>query len=187
MTQLLFVDAHAPEWSDKARALTVEYFQWMNQQIVQTCHFSIEDIVGMPLLNYVDTACDTICPKDPTRSRFYLLVVGADALAMGGIRSLPDGSAEIVRVFTHPLSRGRGYGAAILSRLITDAKQLGYQTLKLDTGNFMNSAHALYESFGFKDCAPYDGAEPPLALMPYWRFMECSLIPRSPKEHHGNK
>lgn len=175
MTRPQFVDAHSPQWADQARSLTVAYFQWMNQQITEACAFSIEDIVGMPLLNYVDSAWSTICPNDSARGKFYLLVAGSAAVAMGGIRRLPDGSAEIVRIYTEPGHRGKGYGAIILTRLISDAKQLGFQTLKLDTGNFMKAAHALYESFGFRDCAPYAGAEPPPELLPYWRYMERSL------------
>lgn len=173
---LEFVDAHAKDWSAKTHALTMAYFEWMNEQIVEQCQFSIEDIVGMPLVSYVGSVYESICPARADQGRFYLLVSDKEAVAMGGIRRLPDGCAEIVRVYTNPAHRGKGYGAMVLDKLIYDATVWDCQKIKLDTGNFMTSAHNLYESLGFKDIKPYVGAEPPAALLPYWRFMEKSLI-----------
>lgn len=173
---LKFVNAHDSAWEVQAHCLTMAYFEWMNQEIKAACPFSIEDIVGMPLADYVAQALDTICPNDALSARFYLLVVDEVAVAMGGIRRLPDGSAEIVRIYTDPEHRGHGYGRHVLNKLMADAVSLGYKTLKLDTGLFMKSAHRLYESLGFQDCEAYVGAEPPPELRPFWRFMERYLL-----------
>lgn len=170
-----FVDAHSPEWINQAMALTMDYFEWMNQEIIKTCQFSIADIVEMPLATYVTTIFKTICPDNPDQGVFYLLVIDGVAVGMGGLRRLPGGQAEIVRIYTQPMHRGKGYGGMVLARLIDDAKHLDCRLLNLDTGIFMNSAYALYESYGFKDCEPYEGAEPPAALFPYWRFMQLPL------------
>lgn len=177
-----FVNAHDKAWECRAHCLTMAYFEWMNQEIKAACPFSIEDIVGMPLGEYVAHAVHTICPDDTSSARFYLLVADGAAVAMGGIRRLPNGDAEVVRIYTDPNYRGHGYGTLVLNKLIADAGSLGYKTLKLDTGLFMKSAHKLYESLGFSDCEPYEGAEPPSELLPYWRFMEkllrtdCSVL-----------
>lgn len=172
---LIFADAHDKAWSVQAHCLTMAYFEWMNQEIKAACRLSIEDIVGMPLQDYVAHALDTICPEDASSARFYLLILDGAAVAMGGIRRLPNGNAEVVRIYTDPQHRGHGYGTLMLKKLMADAVELGYETLKLDTGLFMKSAHRLYESLGFQDCVAYVGAEPPPELMPYWRFMERSL------------
>jgi GNAT superfamily N-acetyltransferase len=171
-----FVDAHAPDWVDKAMYLTMHYFEWMDQEIRTTCGFSIPDIVGMPLPAYIQSVADTICPNVPNESIFYLLVVDDVAIGMGGLRRLSQDSAEIVRIYLDPKYRGCGYGSKMVDRLIDDARQFGYVRLYLDTGEFMKSAHRIYESYGFEICAPYEGAEPPKELHPYWRFMVRSLI-----------
>ncbi len=177
---LKFVNAHDNLWGKQAQRLTMAYFEWMNREIKSACPFSIEDIVGMPLADYVAQAVDTICPDDASSARFYLLVADGVAVAMGGIRRLPDGDAEVVRIYTDPNYRGHGYGTLVLKKLMADAVSLGYKTLKLDTGLFMKSAHRLYESLGFQDCEAYVGAEPPPELLPFWRFMAFDLLTDCP-------
>ncbi len=155
--------------------MIMDYFRWMNEQIIETCHFSISDFVGMSLSDYVASVHSTICPDRADQGKFYLLVVDGHAVSMGGMRRLQDGSAEVVRIYTQPGARGKGYGGVMLSRLIADAEAWGCPSIKLDTGNFMKSAHRLYETFGFTETLPYFGAEPPPELFPFWRFMERPL------------
>lgn len=171
MQILEFVDAHSQAWHDQALRLTMQYFEWMDREIRATCGFSIPDIVGMPLPAYIQSAADTICPNVPNESIFYLLVQDGVAVGMGGIRMLSTECAEIVRIYVDPKWRGKGYGVKLLDRLIDDSRSFGYKRLNLDTGVFMTSAHRVYERCGFKDCSPYEGAEPPEVLHPYWRFM----------------
>jgi GNAT superfamily N-acetyltransferase len=171
MTTPKFVNAHSSEWIQQARLLTKTYFEWMNREIIEACHFSIPDIVGMPLDVYLENVAKTICPDDALHSVYYLLVIDDRAVGMGGLRRLPDGHGEIVRIYVDPSCRGQKLGSMLMRRLISEAENLGYSRLYLDTGVFMKSAHRLYESYGFVDCNAYAGAEPPVALHPYWRFM----------------
>lgn len=94
---------------------------------------------------------------------------------MGGIRANRPGVAEIKRLYVRPAHRGVKLGAAILHRLLTDARTFGYERIQLDTAPFMHAAHNLYEAAGFVDCAPYEGVEAPESLHSSWRFMEKSL------------
>jgi len=181
MTTLKFVDAHRPEWSETAFSMTQEYFYWMNDQIQSTCGFSISEVVGMPLDQYIVSAADSICPKDQPHAKFYLLVAEETPVSMGGFRLLPCGDAEVVRIYTKPNHRGRGYGKMMLKRLIADTRLREFKTLKLDTGVFMKDAQSLYASLGFKECAVYDGAEPPARLFPYWHFMALDLQGQTPE------
>lgn len=175
MSTLEFVNAHADEWSETALTMTREYFDWMDKEIQKTCSFSISDVVGMPLDQYIAAAAKEVCPTTQSDAKYYLLVDGKCAVAMGGLRILPGGDAEVVRIYTKPEHRGRGIARTMLSRLISDATQSGFKTLKLDTGVFMKDAQSLYLSHGFAFCSAYDGAEPPAALLPYWLFMERRL------------
>jgi hypothetical protein len=46
--------------------------------------------------------------------------------------------------------------------------------MRLDTGNLMTEAIAMYRALGFRDCEPYN--EYPPELMPYLVFLERSLM-----------
>lgn len=170
-----FVQVNHTEDSAEILAISVEYFHWMNGEIVRACNFSIPEIVGMTLDQYVHGTVATVCAGVPPEGVFYLMKEGGVTVGSGGLRRLPDGASEIVRIFTRPEFRGRGYGQQMLARLLGDARNLGYDVVKLDTGKFMKSAHRIYESFGFVDCPPYEGAEAPRHLVPYWRYMSRPL------------
>lgn len=175
MPKNFFVDAHHPDWADRALTMTREYFTWMDEQIQATCHASIEELVGMPLSAYVAFSMNIITPKDGLDAVFYLLATEGEPVAMGGLRRLPSGHGEVVRIYTKPEHRGQGYGTTVLEKLIVEAKSRGFKTLNLDTGVFMKNAQSMYALSGFEKCEPYEGAEPPARLLPYWYFMKLEL------------
>ncbi len=156
--------------------VTMEYFDWINAEIIRLCGVSIPDMAGQPLDLYVRDTVGTICSGVPPEGVFYLMQDDGVTVGTGGLRRLSDGSAEIVRLYTRPQFRGRGYGRQILAQLLADAQDFGYTVAKLDTGEFMHSAQRIYESFGFEDCPPYEGAEASPLLHQYWRFMSKRLI-----------
>lgn len=156
--------------------LSEEYFLWMDQQISRLCGFSIPDIVKMDLNEYVAFTVGIGCNIDEDEGGVYFIrTLDGDVAAMGGIRRLPSGASEIVRIYTRPQFRGMGYGARMVQGLVATARQLGYREIYLDTGIFMESAQKIYEASGFAACAPYPGAEPPEELKPYWLYMKRSL------------
>ena len=165
--------------NDEQRAavldLTQEYFRWMNGEISSLCGFSIPDIVGMDLSDYVVATMTGMCANQPPDGAFYLVEHHGEAAGMGGLRRLPDGAAEIVRIYTRPAYRGRGIGARTIAKLVDEARRCGYQRLKLDTGVFMTSAHRIYAAAGFTFTEPYEGAEPPAVLHPHWLFMHTDI------------
>ncbi|WP_353432982.1 GNAT family N-acetyltransferase [Polynucleobacter sp. MWH-UH23A] len=155
--------------------MTKDYFLWMDKQILDVCNFSIEDVVGIPLDEYIQLSMNKIVPKNEIRSVYRLLIEGDQAVAMGGLRKLPNGHGEIVRLYTKPSSRGKGFGRAMLEKIIDEARDFHFPVLNLDTGIFMRDAQSLYISNGFQFCDPYDGAEPPPRLLPYWLYMKLKL------------
>jgi GNAT superfamily N-acetyltransferase len=91
----------------------------------------------------------------------------------GGLRMLTPTIGEINRIYVRPVFRGKGIGRTVVNTLITNARQIGYTALRLNTASFMKEAHALYYSVGFKDIAAY--REIPHAFKPYELFMELAL------------
>jgi len=68
----------------------------------------------------------------------------------GGIKRLPDGTAEIKRMFVVPEARRRGVARRLLEALESTAAELGYEIVRLDTGPRQPHAQALYESTGYR-------------------------------------
>jgi ribosomal protein S18 acetylase RimI-like enzyme len=77
------------------------------------------------------------------------------------------------RVFVPERFRGAGLGRKLCGALIASARDDGFRSMKLDTGNLMQEAIALYGSLGFRECAPY--IDYPAKLMPHFVFMELRL------------
>ena len=142
--------AHSPEHIAQARALFLEYAQWLK---VDLCFqgFSAE-LAGLP--------------GDYAPPRGRLLLVGAHDRAFGCIALRPlDADAqqattaprtgEVKRLYVQPAQRGQRWGHRLGEALIAEARAIGYLELKLDTLAWMAPARALYAELGFRECAPY--------------------------------
>ena len=60
------------------------------------------------------------------------------------------------RLYLRPQFRGKGLGRALADRIIAEARQIGYQRMRLDTVEpVMKDAVAMYRKIGFTEIAPY--------------------------------
>ena len=80
-------------------------------------------------------------------------------IGIGGLKAVSDDMAEIKRMYVAPSARGLGVGTTILRKLIDDAREFGYGTVRLESAAFMQEAHALYHRFGFVEIEPFAGRE----------------------------
>jgi GNAT superfamily N-acetyltransferase len=77
------------------------------------------------------------------------------AVACGSIRELDARSGEIRRMYVRRAFRREHLGHALLHHLISEASRLGYERLRLETGDKQPAAMALYERFGFSRIPPF--------------------------------
>lgn len=155
--------------------LNVESLSWVFAGVEEQFGIPADQIVGMPVGDYVPQVIDKVCGDPPPKGIFYLVKVDDRLAGMGGLRFLRSGVAEIKRIYFRPSFRGMKLGERTLSRLLADARAFGYDRVCLDTALFMTSAHRLYETNGFSDCAAYEGVETPSQFHSRWRFMERAL------------
>ena len=104
-----------------------------------------------------------------------VLLARREDLVIGGIafRDLGDGSCEMKRLFVPDRFQGNGTGRRLCQALLDAAIADGYHVMRLDTGYQNDEALTMYESLGFRECAPYH--EYPADLMRHLRFMEKLL------------
>lgn len=166
-------DLRQPDDLAAFRALNDAYFAWMDGELARATGRGLQDIVGMDRAAYVNLTVKVALDAVAQGAQVFFLRDGAgQAVAMGGLRSLPDGALEIVRIYTRPEHRGKGLGARMVNQLVAAAAQRANAALRLDTAVFMRSAQKIYEAAGFVRRDPYPGAEPPEFLQPFWIYME---------------
>jgi len=143
------VEACGPEQLAAAKSLFVEYGRVIND--VAGCSLQYQgfdsELQSLPGL------------YAPPRGRIYLAIVSASPVGCAALRPIdrlgPD-VGEVKRMYVRPAARGLGLGHALIARLIDDARQIGYRTLKLDTSTSMLAAQHVYASAGFVPCERYN-------------------------------
>lgn len=81
--------------------------------------------------------------------------------AVGALKMLPYGTAEVKSMRTHPDFLRRGAAAALLDRIIAAARARRLRRLSLETGSgpAFEPALALYRRSGFRDGPPFSDYE----------------------------
>ena len=171
------VPVETSEQRESARALLVEYLRWVGD-IARSSYGLSFDIEAMARSDIEDRS-----KFYPPTGRFYLVRHDARDIGIGCLKRLAPGVGEIQRMYIQPHVRGIGAGRALVQRLLSDAKALGYAKLRLESLRALAPAHTLYRSVGFVEVEPYadnsmDAYQDPAALEAYRRsaiFMELSL------------
>jgi putative acetyltransferase len=102
---------------------------------------------------------------DPTTDDLYTLFSREDAVyfiaeengeMLGGCGvyptiGLPDGCAELVKLYVSKEGRGKGVGFALLEKCAVAAKELGYSELYLETLPELARAVSLYRRSGYEE------------------------------------
>jgi GNAT superfamily N-acetyltransferase len=175
MTPLKFIAANPVTHRQALLELNIEYLTWVTTEFGKITGTTIQQMVGMEVPEYVASVIDKVCGEPPPRGIFYLVESEGQVAAMGGLRWLREGIAEVKRIYVRPGHRGKHIGEAILQKILDDAKQFGYKSMWLDTAPFMQSAQQIYERYGFVDREPYAEVEAPKDLHHLIRFMERSI------------
>lgn len=92
----------------------------------------------------------------PPDGRLLLAEFEAKVAGCVALHKLEEGICEMKRLYLRSQFRGKGLGRAIADRIIAEAREIGYQRMRLDTVEpVMKDAVAMYRKFGFREIASY--------------------------------
>jgi GNAT superfamily N-acetyltransferase len=139
---LTFAQAESPAQVAQARELFLEYAQSLGFSLCfQNFDKELAELPG-------DYA--------PPDGRLLLAEYDGQLAACVALHKLEPGVCEMKRLYLRPLFRGKGLGRALAERIIAEARQIGYQRMRLDTVEpVMKDAVAMYGKLGFEEVAPY--------------------------------
>jgi putative acetyltransferase len=143
--------ASTPEQIQQARELFLEYAASLNFSL---CFQSFDDEVKNLPGTYA-----------PPSGRLLLARYEGRAAGCVALRRLEEGICEMKRLYVRPAARGKSLGRMLVDRVIAEARQIGYQRMRLDTiESSMQDAIALYRRKGFREIPPYRENPVPGAL-----------------------
>jgi putative acetyltransferase len=74
----------------------------------------------------------------------------------GALHQWEPGVCEMKRLYLRPSFRGKGLGRVIAEKIIAEARNIGYERMRLDTIEpIMRDAVEMYRKLGFREIAPY--------------------------------
>jgi putative acetyltransferase len=91
------------------------------------------------------------------RAAFIVARIDGYPVGCGALRPLDATTVEVKRMYTRPGYRRLGVGQAILAEMDRLAVELGYTTIKLQTGPRQPEAAALYERVGYRRIPRFSG------------------------------
>jgi putative acetyltransferase len=121
---------------------------------------------------YTVDECFTFTAAELDDPAVRFLVARKDGKALGcGALVTCDGYGEVKRLFVYPQARGLALGARLMAALEDQARSQGLSGVKLETGDKLAAAVALYRRLGYAECGPFGAYEAHPASL----FMEKSL------------
>ncbi|MGC1647962.1 MAG: GNAT family N-acetyltransferase [Candidatus Sulfotelmatobacter sp.] len=139
---LALSQAESPVQIAKARELFLEYAQSLGFSLCfQNFDKELAELPG-------DYA--------PPEGRLLLAEYEGQLAGCVALHKLDDAICEMKRLYLRSQFRGKGLGRLLADRIIAEARQIGYQRMRLDTIEpVMKDAVAMYRKIGFREIAAY--------------------------------
>lgn len=145
MTELVY----GYEYREDIRELFTEY---TNMLVENDSFFKLY----LDIQNYDDEILHLEKKYGEPHGRLYLLRVDGEAAGCIALRKLDDDSCEMKRLYVRPQYRGSGFGRLLAEKIISDAREIGYKHMLLDTLPFLREAIDMYKKLGFYEIECYN-------------------------------
>jgi ribosomal protein S18 acetylase RimI-like enzyme len=136
------VQAESQAQIDQARELFLEYAQSLGFSLCfQNFDRELAELPG----DYV-----------PPEGRLLLAECEGNVAGCVALHKLENNICEMKRLYVRPEFRGKRLGRTLAESVISEARSIGYQHMRLDTVEpIMGDAAAMYRKMGFKEIPPY--------------------------------
>jgi putative acetyltransferase len=155
---------HTPNYPVSSVSLVVKGFS-----VVQAESLAQIDQVRELFLEYAQSLGFSLCfqnfdkelaglPGDyaPPEGRLLRAEYEGQVAGCVALHKLDPGICEMKRLYLRPQFRGKGLGRVLADRIIAEARQIGYERMRLDTVEpVMKDAVEMYRRLGFKEIAAY--------------------------------
>lgn len=127
-----------------------------NLQLATVIRSILEEFgVARPGTVYTDPTTDALYELFKFKGSIYYVAVKENKILGGcGIfptHGLPEGYAELVKLYLLPEARGLGLGKSLMLKSMEFARDYGYTHLYLETMPELNGAIDLYKSLGYEE------------------------------------
>src|SRR5947209_10148584 len=142
---LKVIPAETPEQITTARELIVEYAAWLEFKL---CFQGFEEEMR--------TLPGTYAPPAGRLLLAFWDEKPAGVIALRPLRDEQENLCEMKRLYVRDAFRGHSIGRVLAERVITEAAEIGYMRMRLDTvTGQMDRAIQMYRELGFRETAPY--------------------------------
>jgi putative acetyltransferase len=139
---LTLVQAESPAQVAQARELFREYAQSLG---VNLCFQNFEQELAALPGQYA-----------PPHGRLLLAQYDGQLAGCVALHKWETDVCEMKRLYLRPSFRGKRLGRAIAETIIAEARNIGYERMRLDTIEpIMKDAVEMYRKLGFREIAPY--------------------------------
>jgi GNAT superfamily N-acetyltransferase len=103
----------------------------------------------------IDGGANTMVFVPYDDAAYMVAVVDGRAVACGAWQAMTAGVAELKRMYVRPAFRGRGIARQMIVAIEEEALAAGRPVIRLETGNYLPAAIALYQSSGYHQIPAY--------------------------------
>jgi GNAT superfamily N-acetyltransferase len=92
----------------------------------------------------------------PPRGAFLVITIDGEPVACGAMKLIAPGVGYLKRMWVAHAVRGLGFGRRMLGALESQARELGFTTLCLETNRALVEAIRLYQRSGYMEVKPFN-------------------------------
>jgi putative acetyltransferase len=136
----------------------------------------VDDLTGPEIASFLEEHVREMLSVTPVESKhaldldglrrpeitFWSVRDGGAVVGCGALKRLDPAHAEVKSMRTSSTRKRSGVASLLLEHIITQAREMGFTRLSLETGSagFFAPARGLYEKFGFTYCGPFGDYRP---------------------------
>lgn len=148
-----------------------EVMRQMIQEYVDTLIQAVPPFASYLQVQHCDAEVANLRQKyGKPDGRLYLARADGKPAGCIALRKLDDNTCEIKRLYVRPLFRRKKIGDTLMQRTLSDAREIGYQYVNLDTLPMLTGAIHMFRKLNFQEIPRYNDSPLPGTV-----FMQLQL------------